>query len=110
MVEQIALSTNKIHKEDSLAVLNYSTKGVMTDSFRREYFPQPFIEHLITLLIRKLVKSKSFLVRKLSKAPLKFIIVIVQSKTEIVQSMHIVQIAARTIGETVSKQARFVGC
>ena len=29
--------------------------------------------------------------------------VIVQSKTEIVQSMHIVQIAARTIGETVSK-------
>ena len=42
MVEQIALSTNKIHEEDSLAVLNHSTKGAMTDSFRREYFPQPF--------------------------------------------------------------------
>ena len=39
MVEQIALSTNKIHEEDSLAVLNHSTKGAMTDSFRKEYFP-----------------------------------------------------------------------
>ena len=38
MVEQIALSTNKIHEEDSLAVLNHSTKGAMTDYFHREYF------------------------------------------------------------------------
>ena len=36
---QIALSTNKIQEEDALAVLNHSTKGAMTDSFRREYFP-----------------------------------------------------------------------
>ena len=35
MVEQIVLSTNKTHEEDSLAVLNHSTKGAMTDSFRR---------------------------------------------------------------------------
>ena len=41
--------------------------------------------------------------RKLSKARLKFIIAIVQSKTEIVQSIYIVQSAARIIGETVSK-------
>ena len=39
MVEQISPSTNKIHEEDSLVVLNHSTKGAMTDSFRREYFP-----------------------------------------------------------------------
>ena len=39
MVEQIALSTNKIHEEDSLAVLNHSIKGAITDSFRSEYFP-----------------------------------------------------------------------
>ena len=39
MVEQIALSTNKIHEEDFLTVLNHSTKGAMADSFRREYFP-----------------------------------------------------------------------
>ena len=57
----------------------------------------------ITLLIRKLVKLKSSLVPKLSKAWLKFIIVTVQSKTEIAQTMHIVQSAARIIGETVSK-------
>ena len=38
MVEQIALSTNKIHEEDSLAVLNHSMKGAITDSFRRESF------------------------------------------------------------------------
>ena len=63
----------------------------------------PFVEHLITLLIRKLVKLKLSLVRKLSKGRLKFIIVIVQSKTEIVQTMHIVQSAAIIIGETVSK-------
>ena len=39
MVEQVALRTNKIHEEDSLAVKNNSTKKAMTDSFRREYFP-----------------------------------------------------------------------
>ena len=39
MVEQIALSANKIHEEDSLAVLNHSTKGAMTEFFRRKYFP-----------------------------------------------------------------------
>ena len=39
MVEQVALRTNKIHEEDSLAVKNHSTKKAMTDSFRREYFP-----------------------------------------------------------------------
>ena len=39
MVEQIALSINKIQEEDSLVVLKHSTKGAMTDSFRREYFP-----------------------------------------------------------------------
>ena len=63
----------------------------------------PFVEHLVTLLIRKLVKLKPSLVSKLSKARLKFMIAIVQSKTEIVQTMHIVQSAARIIGETVSK-------
>ena len=39
MVEQVALSTNKIYEEDSLAVLNHSAKEAMTDSYRREYFP-----------------------------------------------------------------------
>ena len=63
----------------------------------------PFVQHLITSLIRKLVELKSSLVRKLSKARLTFVIVIVQSKTEIVQTMHTVQYAARIIGETVSK-------
>ena len=38
MVEQIALSNNKIHEEDSPTVLTHSTKGEITDSFRREYF------------------------------------------------------------------------
>ena len=50
-----------------------------------------------------LVKLKSSLVRKLFKARLKFIIVIVQSKTEIVQTKQIVQSATRIIDETVSK-------
>ena len=54
-------------------------------------------------VITELVKSKSPLVRKLSKTRLRFVIVIVQSKTEVVQSKHIVQSAARIIGETVSK-------
>ena len=63
----------------------------------------PFVEHFIALLTRKLVKLRSSLVRKLSKARLKFIIVIVQSKTEIEQSMYIVQSTARIIGDTVSK-------
>ena len=30
MLEQIALSTNKIHEEDSLGVLNHSTKGLFS--------------------------------------------------------------------------------
>ena len=38
MIEQIALSTNKILEEDSVAVLNHSVKGAMTDYFHREYF------------------------------------------------------------------------
>ena len=69
----------------------------MTGAFRRTS------HHSITLLIGKFKKLKSSLVRKFSKAWLKFIIAIVQSKTEIVESMHIVQIAARINGETVSK-------
>ena len=40
---------------------------------------------------------------KFTQVQLKFIIVIVQSKTEIVKSMKIVQSAARIIGKTVSK-------
>ena len=40
---------------------------------------------------------------QLSKVSLKFVIVIVQSKTEIIQTMHIVQSAARIIDEAVSK-------
>ena len=40
---------------------------------------------------------------KLPIARLKFFIVIAQSKTEIVQSIHIIQSEARIIGETVSK-------
>ena len=59
--------------------------------------------------INKLVKLKLPLVRKLSKVWLKFIIAIVQSKTEIVQTMRTVQSAARIIGETVSEKTRFVG-
>ena len=35
MVEQIALSTNKIQEEDSLAILNHSTKGAMTNSSQK---------------------------------------------------------------------------
>ena len=42
----------------------------------------------------KLVKLKSSMTSKFSKAQLKFIIVIVQSKTEIIQSMQILQSAA----------------
>ena len=37
------------------------------------------------------------MVRKLSKARLRFVIVIVQSKTKIAQTMHIVQSAARIL-------------
>ena len=72
-------------------------------ALQKQHWLAPLVENLITLLIRKLVKLKSSLVRKLSKARLKFIIVIVQNKTEIVQTMHIFQSAARIIGETVSK-------
>ena len=68
MVEQIALSTNKIEEEDSLAVLNHSMKGAITDSFRREYFLQPFTTtkcvklELLSQLKQVLVKfiSKNF--------------------------------------------------
>ena len=60
-------------------------------------------------IIRELVKLKSPLVGKLSKTRLRFVIVIVQTKTEVVQNKHIVQSAARIIGETVSKLTRFVG-
>ena len=59
-------------------------------ALQKQHWLAPLVENLITLLIRKLVKLKSSLVRKLSKARLKFIIVIVQNKTEIVQTMHIV--------------------
>ena len=38
MVELVALSTNKIHEKDSLAVLNHFTKGALTNSFRRDTF------------------------------------------------------------------------
>ena len=72
-------------------------------ALRKQQWLAPFVEHLITVLIRKLLKLKLSLVRKLSKARLKFIIAIVQSKTEIVQSIYIAQSAARIIGETVSK-------
>ena len=48
MVEEIALSTNKIHEEDSLVVLNDCTKGTMINHFRREYFPQPFISEKVS--------------------------------------------------------------
>ena len=72
-------------------------------ALRKQQWLAPFVEHLITVLIRKLLKLKLSLVRKLSKARLKFIIAIVQSKTEIVQSIYIVQSAARIIGETVSE-------
>ena len=51
----------------------------------------------------KLVKLKSSTASEFSKAWLRFIIVIVQNKTYIVQSMQIVKSAARLIGETVSK-------
>ena len=66
----------------------------MTGAFRRAS------HHAIN---KKVSKLKLALVRKLSKGRLKFIIVIVQSKTGIVQTMHIVQSAAIIIGETVSK-------
>ena len=38
MVELFALSTNKIHEEDYLAVLNHFKKGALTDPFRRDTF------------------------------------------------------------------------
>ena len=66
----------------------------MTCAFRRAS------HHFVN---KKISKIEIVLSTKLSKAWLKFIIVIVQSKTEIVQTMHIVRSAARIIGETVSK-------
>ena len=74
--------------------MKFVSKSLWKELFQTALWKQqwlaPFVEYLITLLIRKLVKLKSSLVRKLSKARLKFIIVIVQNKTEIVQTMHIV--------------------
>ena len=46
--------------------------------------------------INKKVSEKSYIVHKFSKARLKFDIVILQTKTEIVQSMQIVQSEAKT--------------
>ena len=46
--------------------------------------------------INKKVSEKSYIVRKFSKARLKFDVVIVQTKTEILQSMQIVQSEAKT--------------
>ena len=46
--------------------------------------------------INKKVSEKSCIVHKFSKARLKFDVVIVQTKTEIVQSMQIVQSEAKT--------------
>ena len=46
--------------------------------------------------INKKVSEKSYIVYKFSKARLKFDVVIVQTKTEIVQSMQIVQSEAKT--------------
>ena len=45
MVQQITVSTNEFHQKDFLrvAVLNRSTKGAMTGSFRRAHFPWPSI-------------------------------------------------------------------
>ena len=68
-------------------------KELFQTTMRKQQWLTPFVEHLITLLIRKLAKLRSSLVRKLSKSWLKFIIV----------SMHIVQSATRIIGETISK-------
>ena len=39
MVEKIALTTNKMHEEDLLAISNHSWKGAIANSFCREYFP-----------------------------------------------------------------------
>ena len=47
----------------------------------------PFVEHPITLSITKFVKLKSSIVYKFFNARWKFNVVIVQSKTEIVQSI-----------------------
>ena len=38
MAEQVALSTNRIHEKDSVAVLNHSTKGAMIGSFCKDTF------------------------------------------------------------------------
>ena len=37
--KRICVSTKKNHEDNSLGVLNHSPKGVMTDTFRGEYFP-----------------------------------------------------------------------
>ena len=46
--------------------------------------------------INKKVSEKSYIVRKFSKARLKFDVVIVQTKTEVDQSMQIVQSEPKT--------------
>ena len=46
--------------------------------------------------INKKGSEKSYIVHKFSKARLKFDVVIVQTKTEILQSMQIVQSEAKT--------------
>ena len=88
--KQIGISTNEIYK--------YWEK--LSETALRKQQLAPFIEHPTTLLIRKLVKLKSSIARKFSKARLKFNIVIVPSKTEIVQSMQIAQSALKFIGKT----------
>ena len=52
-------------------------KQLFETALRKQQWVASFEEHPISLLIRNLVKLKSSLVNKLSKARLKFIIVIV---------------------------------
>ena len=98
IVTPIGASANEIYQYEFLKVLvwNRFAKAAMTGAFCRAS------HHSINKKV-KLLKLKSSLVRKLSKPRLRFIIVIVQSKTKIVQIMHIVQTAARIIRETISK-------
>ena len=71
-------------------------KELFQTTLQKQQWLTPFVEYLITLLIRKSVKLRSSLVHKLYKPRLRFIIVIVQS-------MHIVQSATGIIGKTISK-------
>ena len=94
-MKQVSLSTNKIHEDDSLGAL-YHSKKISSENNGLKLLCESSSN-------RKLVKLKSPIVSKFSQVQLKFIIVIVQSKNEIVKSMQIVQSAARIIGKTVSK-------